>query len=147
MQMSRQDASLFSCTPRAIACKLSRLHSGSLGPASLPLGIAPSGKDVLSLNVLQKHVARALWHLAAASETRQLLPERGPALALQRLAQGSRSLQSKDLAQQALRRIYDDALLRDRLPPEVLASINAVSNSSTSSLPELTISGRISCNM
>lgn len=90
-------------------------------------------------SVLQKHVARALWHLAVANETRQLLPERGPALALQRLAQGSRSLQGKDLAQQALRRICDDTNLRDRLPREVLASMDATSNPSANSLPELTV--------
>ena len=95
--------------------------------------------------MLQKHVARAVWHLAAANETRQLLLGRGPVLALQRLAQGSRSLQGRDLAQQALRRIHDDPLLRNRLPPEVVAPVSATSNLSANNLPELTMpAGRVS---
>lgn len=74
---------------------------------------------------LQRHVARALWHLAAAAETRQLLAARTPALALHRLASTSRNLQGRDLAHQALRRLWDDTSIRDRMPLELQPPLDA----------------------
>lgn len=59
---------------------------------------------------LQRHVARALWHLAASEESRVLLLEHGGVATLVRLAQApeQRALQSKALAQVSLP--MDDAL-------------------------------------
>ena len=66
---------------------------------------------------LQRHVARALWHLATAEDSRQLLVDQGGLGPLLRLAQAqdARSVQSRTLAQQALKRLAEDQSVLDRL--------------------------------
>jgi hypothetical protein len=91
---------------------------------------------------LQRHVARALWHLATAEESRHLLVEQGGLAALQRLvdAPDSRGQFSRTLAQQGLRRIAEDQALRGQLPPDVLLRLDDCLTPSTSNLQTLLLS-------
>lgn len=93
---------------------------------------------------LQRHVARALWHLATAAESRPLVVDCGGVPAIQRLAQAPevRSLQSKKLAQRALKRLADDPAVCYRLSPEIISIVEAYNAQSQSqlNLPKVTTS-------
>ena len=63
---------------------------------------------------MQRHAARAFWHLAAAGGgAREALMAGGAAGALLALAgNASRGVQAAELAQQALRKLAEDPLVR-----------------------------------
>ena len=66
-----------------------------------PIGKVHLGFAVMTKVIMQRHVARALWHLATAEDSRLLLVQQGGLAALQRLVEGPDSLgQSRTLAHQ-----------------------------------------------
>ena len=75
---------------------------------------------------LQRHVARAFWHVASTEDNRVRILAHGGLGSLLRLAQAdNKGIQSQSLARQALRRLADDAQLRSQLPLDAQASLDA----------------------
>ena len=68
---------------------------------------------------VQRHAARAFWHLAVHQENKKLLYDLGALRSLVKLAKsGERNIQSTLLAEEAISRLSEDAFMRAKIKEE-----------------------------
>ena len=68
---------------------------------------------------VQRHAARAFWHLAVHQENKKLLYDLGGLRSLVKLAKsGERNIQSTLLAEEAISRLSEDAFMRAKIKEE-----------------------------
>ena len=94
---------------RRTLCNDMPQQPGGMGCSVTPLSIHPCKLAQHPCSDLQRHAARAYWHLVATPASRKhFLAADGVGALLHLARMATKSVQGKSLAQQALKRLADD---------------------------------------